>query len=171
MIFLNHEEAEKRKVSLRRRLVSKPRPVFYYESNSENDFLSAAHAFVASFGGFREATLLFVSSPFGDGWNDPSPADTRWARFRDWREAHGEARRLYDAPGQQFAAAEGDALAEAIAFALRLGWDAWLDGNLGRKLIVFSHDDRVEVHRGCERHILTRDLLRLGYWRVAGTPL
>ena len=92
-------------------------------------------------------------------------------RFRNWREAHGEARRLHEAPGQQFAANEGDALIEAIAFALCLGWDAWLDGNRGRKLIVFSHDDRVEVHRGCERFTLARDLLRLGYWRIAGAPL
>jgi hypothetical protein len=169
MNFLNRDEAERRKASLRRRLVGDPRPVFCYESDSERDFLSAARAFIASFGGFREATLLYVSSPFGDGWHETLVADTRWAHFRRWREAHGEVRRLYDAPGQQFAADEGDALAEAIAFALLLGWDAWLDSNLGRKLIVFSHDDRVEVHRGCERRILTHDLLRLGYWRIAGS--
>lgn len=169
MNFLTRDETEKRKASLQRRLSGNPRPVFYYQSNSEHDYLSAARAFVASFSTFHEATLLYFFSVQGDGWNEILMADTRWARFRSWREAHGEGRRLYDAPGQQFAANESDALTDAIAFALCLGWDAWLDGNGGRKLIVFSHDDRVEVHRGCERTKLARDLLRLGYWRIAGT--
>ncbi len=168
MIFLNRAEVEKRRASLQRKFVASPKPVFYYESNPAHDYLSAARAFVASFGEFSEATLLFVSCPFGDGWHEPQLADTRWARFRGWRESHGEARRLYEVPGQQFAFGEGDILAEAISFALQLGWDAYLDSNLGRKLIVFSHDDRVDIHRGCERHTLTRDLLRLGSWQVAG---
>lgn len=168
MNFLSRQEAEKRKGSLERLLVGNPRPVFYYESSGENDYLSAARAFVASLGGFREATLLCVACPFGDGWGEDQLTDERWARFRGWRQSHGEARRLSESPGQQFTSSEAGALEQAIAFVLLLGFDAFLDSNRGRKLMVFSHDDRVEAHRGCERHDLTRELLRLGYWRVAG---
>jgi len=168
MNFLNRQETEKRKASIQRLLLGNPRPVFYYESSGENDYLSAARAFVASLGGFRAATLLCVTCPFGDGWDETQLADARWARFRSWREAHGETRRLSDSPGQQFTSDEAGALEQAIAFVLLLGFDALLDGNRGRKLLVFSHDDRVEVHRGCERHNLAGELLRLGYWRVSG---
>lgn len=167
MLFFDKTETEKRKTSILRQQVSDPRPVFYYGSDPANDFLGAAHAFVASFGEFREASLIFVATPFGDGKHETQLSDARWARFYKWREAHGEVRRLYDVPGHQFSANESDALAEAISLALLLGWDAWLEGNRGRKLIVLSHDDRVEMHRGCERHALTRSLLRLGFWQVA----
>ncbi|SRR5579883_607530 len=121
MNFLNRDETEKRKASLRRRLSDNPRPVFYYESNPEHDYLSAARALVVSFGTFQRATLLYFFSVQGDGWNEILLADARSARFRSWREAHGEMRRLHDAPGQQFAANDGDALVEAIAS--RFAWD------------------------------------------------
>jgi hypothetical protein len=168
MIFLARDEVEKRRENLQRKLLSNPRPVFYFQSNPANDFAGAARAFVASFGGFREATLMCVSFPLGDGWHETQLADSRWARFRRWRESHGEARRLFDVPGQQFDADETEPLAEAVAFALLLGWEAWLDGNLGRKLITFSHDDRVEVHRGVEKRELSETLLKLGFWQLAG---
>ncbi|MBY0611620.1 MAG: hypothetical protein K2P80_05505 [Beijerinckiaceae bacterium] len=170
MIFLNRNDVEKRKASLQRKVVGNPKPVFHYESNPAHDYLSAARAFVASLGEFREATLLAIAFPFGDGWQNQQIADPRWARFRGWRESHGEVNRLHDVPGQQFALDEIKALAEVIAFTLELGWDAYLDADRGRKLIVFSHDDRVEIHRGCERRTLIQNLLRLGYWRIAGAP-
>ncbi len=170
MQFLDRAEVEKRKASLQRRLVDTPRPIFYYDSHVDNDYASAARAFVAALAGFQDVTLLYLFSVPGDGWNEQLLADQRWMRFRRWRECCGETRRLHEAPGQVFSADEAEALVEAIAFALQLGWDAWLQANRGKKLVVFSHDDRVEIHRGCERANLKRELLRLGCWSVAGEP-
>jgi hypothetical protein len=167
MNFRDSTESEKLRANLERRLVETPRPIFCYESHIDNDYASAARAFVASLAGFQDATLLYFFSVPGDGWNEHLLTNQHWTRFRHWREGCGEARRLYEAPGQVFSADESGALVEAIAFALQLGWDAWLAANRGNKLIVFSHDDRVEIHRGCVRANLQRDLLRLGCWSVA----
>jgi hypothetical protein len=87
--------------------------------------------------------------------------DGRWGRYQLWRAAHGEQRRLYDAPGHQFERGEGDDLSKVIAFALHLGWDALLGATPKRQLLFLSHDDRMEIYRGFERRRLAENLSRL----------
>ena len=101
MLFLTRAEAEKRKLGLRARLLDAPKSVFYYRSNGDNDYASAARAFVACFGRFRKAVLC-AEFPFGDGWGEFEYEDARFADLRAWWEKKGGVARPYDAPGLIF---------------------------------------------------------------------
>ncbi len=85
-------------------------------------------------------------------------------RYRRWRGANGDDRRLYDAPGHRFEAQEAAQLSRTIEFALQLGWDALIAAKPGRQLLFLSHDDRMEIHRGFEWRSLAEKLIKLGYW-------
>ncbi len=168
MQFLARDEARSRQKKFDRQIAEKPKPrlVLYYES-ANCDYSRAADAIAASIGDFTEATLLFLFCVTGDGWSEGNARDGRWGCYRLWRAAHGEQRRLYDAPGHQFERGEGDDLSKVIAFALHLGWDALLGATPKRQLLFLSHDDRMEIYRGFERRRLAEKLITLGYWRRA----
>ena len=165
MQFLDRDETKLQEEKLRRQIADKPRPklVLYYESG-HRDYSEAANAIVAAAGKFTDATLHFLFCVSGDGWNDGLGADERWDRYKRWRGANGESRRLYDAPGHRFEAHEAGHLSDTIAFALQLGWDALIAARPGRQLLFLSHDDRMEIYRGFEWRSLAEKLMKLGYW-------
>ena len=166
MQFLDRDEAKLQEEKLRRQIADKPRPklVLYYESG-HRDYSEAANAIVAAAGNFTDATLHFLFCVSGDGWNDDLGTHERWGRYRRWRSANGENRRLYDAPGHRFEAHEAAHLSSTIAFALQLGWDALIAARPGRQLLFLSHDDRMEIYRGFEWRSLAEKLMKLGYWQ------
>lgn len=164
MKFLPRGEAEQVEKKARRQLAdqTKPRLVLHYDGGPR-DYSEAAAAITASAGAFTEATVLFRFSVSGDGWND-HVTDEAWTAYKRWRSANGEGRRLYDAPGHLFEAQEAQHLTTALAFALRLGWDATLMVSPGRQLLLLSHDDRLEICRGFDRRALATTLIKLRYW-------
>jgi hypothetical protein len=162
--FLALDEAKLLEKRLRRQIADQPLPklVLYYDS-ANRDHSIAANAITASIGKFTEATLLFSFCVTGDGWTEGNATDERWSRYRQWRNANGESRRLYDAPAHQFGPHEAERLSEVIDFALQLGWDALVAAKPGRQLLLLSHDDRMEIYRGFERRLLAEKLTALGY--------
>jgi hypothetical protein len=163
MHFLGPDEAKRLEKKLRL-AIAKPKLVLYYDSGPR-DYAAAADAISASIGAFTAATMLFLFCVTGDGWNEGAASNETWIRYRQWRSANGETRRLYDAPGHQFESHEARQLSEAIAFSLALGWDALLAATPGRQFMVLSHDDRIEIHRGFGGRSLADPLIALGYWR------
>src|SRR6266508_2115744 len=115
MRFLARDEAKLMEEELRRQIADEARPkLVLYSKSSNRDYSPAAKAITASIGAFTEVTLHFSFCVSGDGWNEHSAADKRWSRYRQWRAANGESRRLYDAPGHQFEPHEAEHLAKAI---------------------------------------------------------
>ncbi|WP_315758179.1 hypothetical protein [Bradyrhizobium sp. SZCCHNRI2007] len=168
MRCLPRSETEALERKLRREIVGfgEPKSVLYYESG-RRDYSSAADAIAQSAGVLSEATLLFLFSLSGDGYGEHDGHDERWRGYRRWRAAQGETRRLYDAPAHRFEAGEVALLSELIAFALDLGWDAVLTAKPGRQLLVLSHDDRLEIHRGFGGGALVRRLIAIDGWQRA----
>jgi hypothetical protein len=168
MQFLARDEARLLQKKLDRQIADKPRPklVLYCESGNR-DYSKAANTITASIRKFSEVNLLFLFCITGDGWSEGNATDERWRRYRLWRAANGDERRLYDAPGHRFERGEGDSLSQVIEFALQLGWDALLAATPRRQLLFLSHDDRMEIYRGFERRQLAERLIALGYWRRA----
>jgi len=89
------------------------------------DYSAAANAIALSIERFPEATVLFSFCLSGDGWDDFSATDERWKRYRRWRAAHREDRRLYEAPGHQFESHEVEHLSKAIALRSNLAGTLW----------------------------------------------
>jgi hypothetical protein len=168
MQFLARDEARLLQKKVDRQIAEKPRPrlVLYYESGNR-DYSKAADTITVSIGKFTKVILLFLFCITGDGWSEGNSRDERWQRYRLWRAANGDQRRLYDAPGHQFERGEGDNLSKLVAFALQLGWDALVAATPARQLLFLSHDDRMEIYRGFERRWLAERLIALGYWRRA----
>jgi hypothetical protein len=165
MHFLARDEARVLEKKLRRQIAdqAKPKVVLYYNSGGR-DYSIAANAVTASIGRFTEATLIFLFSVSGDGWNEDLAGNERWNAYRQWRCSNGESRRLYEAPGHQFGPDEAEHLSKVTAFALDLGWDALLAAKPKRQLLLLSHDDRMEIYRGFEGRLLADKLIGLGYW-------
>jgi len=168
MQFLARDEAGFLQKKLDRQIADKPKPklVLYYESGNR-DYSKAANAITASIGDFTNVTLLYLFCVTGDGWSEGNASDERWRRYRLWRAANGDYRRLYEAPGHWFERGEAGDLSKVIAFALHLGWDALLAATPGRQLLFLSHDDRMEIYRGFDRRRLAERLIALGNWRRA----
>jgi hypothetical protein len=166
MYFLTRAEAATLEKKLRRQIAEQlePKVVLYYQSG-KRDYASAAQAIAAALGAFSKAVVLFQFAITGDGWNEDARDLRGWRAYREWREAAGDTRRLYDAPGHQFEGAEGERLERVIEFALILGWDALIAVAPKRELAVLSHDDRMEIYRGFDRRRLSGKLVALGYWR------
>jgi hypothetical protein len=163
--FLARDQTGVMEKKLRRQIADKPKPkiVLYYNS-SNCDYSQAANAITASIGEFTRAAVLFFFCLGGDGWNKCNVTDARWGRYREWRRAQGDTRRLYDAPGHLFEAREGERLSKVIEFALQLGWDALVTATPGRQLLFLSHDDWIAIYRGFEWRSLSERLIALGYW-------
>ena len=168
MKFLDRDEASLLDKKLRREIAeyAAPKFVVYYESGGR-DYSRAADAIAQSAGSYSEATVLFSFCVSGDGWDEHSATDERWKRYRRWRAANNEARRLYEAPGHRFAPHDIEQFSETITFALELGWDALVAAKPGRQLALLSHDDRLELYRGFGSGLLVRQLVDLGYWTRA----
>ena len=168
MKFLARDEANLLEKKLRREIAEygDPKFVLYYESGSR-DYAAAANAIVLSIGKFSEATLVFLYCLGGDGWDEPAASSESWRRYRKWRAANNEDRRLYHAPGHCFEPNEAEQLSKTIEFSLELGWDALIAAKPGRQLAFLSHDDRLEIYRGFSGGLLVRQLTGLGYWRHA----
>jgi hypothetical protein len=164
MHFLGRDEANYLEKQLRRQIADQPTPrlVLYYRSGAR-DYSHAANAIAASTGKFTQVTLLFLWSLTG-GWSGDTATSGQWSRYRQWREATGEKRPLYDAPGHQFEPHEAEHLSKALDFALQLGWDALMTAKPKRQLLLLSHDDRMEIYQGFERRLLAEKLIALGYW-------
>jgi hypothetical protein len=165
MRFLAPDEARVLEKKLRRQMAdqSKPKLVLYY-SSGHRDYSSAANAITKSLGEFTAATLHFLFCVTGDGWDEHLVTHEQWSKYREWRTADGESRRLYDAPGHQFEPDEAEKLSKVIEFALALGWDALIAATPGRQLALLSHDDRMEIYRGFQWRSLAEKLIKLGYW-------
>ena len=168
MQFLARDETRSLQKKFERQIAGKPKPklVLYYES-ANRDYSAAADAIAASIGDFTEVILLFLFCVTGDGWSEGHARRESWRRYRLWRAAKGDQRRLYNAPGHLFERGEGNDLSQVIAFALHLGWDALLGATPGRQLLLLSHDDRLGIYRGFARRRLAEELIALGYWRRA----
>jgi hypothetical protein len=168
MYFLTRAEAATVEKGLRRQIAEQPGPrfVLYYESG-KRDYASAAQAITAAIGAFTRATVLFQFAITGDGWNEDARDHRGWRAYREWREAAGDTRRLYEGPGHQFEAGDREQLARVIEFALIVGWDALIAATPKRQLAVLSHDDRMEIYRGFDRRRLSKKLVALGYWHRA----
>jgi hypothetical protein len=71
MHFLARDEARVLEKKVRRQIAEQHRPkvILYYNSGGR-DYLIAANAVTASIGRFTEATLIFLFSVSGDGWNE-----------------------------------------------------------------------------------------------------
>lgn len=165
MHFIARDEADFLEKKLRRQIDEQARPkiVLYYQSG-KRDYCDSANAIAASIGAFTEASLHFTFCVTGDGWNEGEATNERWSRYRKWRAANGENRRLHDAPWHQFEPHETGQLSKAIEFALLLGWDALVSARPGRQLLALSHDDRIEIYRGFNGRLLAEKLMTLGYW-------
>jgi hypothetical protein len=168
MHFLTKDEARSVRKKLDRQIADKPRPrlVLYYRSGN-HDYSKAANTITASIGEFTEVTLLYLFCVSGDGWSEGNERDERWRRYRLWRAANGDQRRLYDAPGHRFERGEGDSVSQVIEFALQLGWDTLVAAKPRRQLLFLSHDDRMEIYHGFQRRWLAETLIALGYWHRA----
>jgi len=165
MNFLSRDEATLLEKKLRREIAeyASPKLVLYYDSG-DRDYSAAANAIARSAENFGEATVLFLFSVGGDGWNEHSAKDQRWNRYRKWRAANKEDRRLYEAPGHRFESREVEQFSKTIEFALQLGWDALVAAKPKRQLLFLSHDDRLEIYRGFTGRLLAKQLTGLGYW-------
>ena len=165
MHFIARDEAMLLEKQLRGQIADKPKPriILYYNSGG-GDYSAATRVITASIGEFTEATLHFLFCVSGDGWSEGNEMDEQWRRYRQWRGAKGEPRRLYDAPVHLFAHDEAEQLSKALEFALQLGWDALLAAKPGRQLLLLSHDDRIEINRGFDWRSLAEKLIALGYW-------
>lgn len=168
MKFLARDEATLLEKKLRREIAEHagPKSVLYYESGNR-DYAAAANAIALSIGKFSEATLIFLWCLGGDGWDEPSASRESWRRYRKWRAANNNERRLYEAPCHRFEPHDVEQFSDAIEFALELGWDALVAAKPGRQLAFLSHDDRLEIYRGFSGGLLVRQLTGLGNWRRA----
>jgi hypothetical protein len=165
MNFLSRDETTLLEKRLRREIAeyASPKFVLYYNSG-DRDYSAAANAIALSTGNFSEATVLFLFSVSGDGWNEHSAMDERWNRYRTWRAANNEDRRLYEAPGHRFEPGEVEQFSKTLEFSLQLGWDALVAAKPKRQLLFLSHDDRLEIYRGFTGRLLARQLTGLQYW-------
>jgi hypothetical protein len=165
MRFLGRHETSLLEKRLRQQIGEKPKPkaILYYESGI-GSYTASTNAIVTSIGGFSETALLFLFCVSGDGWNEACVGNEQWRRYRQWRSEHGENRRLYDAPGHLFSSDEAKQLVEALDFSMQLGWDALVTAQPGRQLMLLSHDDRMEIHRGFEWRTLAAKLTSSGLW-------
>lgn len=168
MKFLARDEATLLEKKLRREIAEHtgPKSVLYCESGNR-DYAAAANAIALSIGKFSEATLIFLWCLGGDGWDEPSASRESWRRYRKWRAANNNERRLYEAPCHRFEPHDVEQFSDAIEFALELGWDALVAAKPGRQLAFLSHDDRLEIYRGFSGGLLVRQLTGLGNWRRA----
>jgi hypothetical protein len=144
-------------------LISRPKITVYYESGPR-DYRPAAEMIVWALGQFDQAVLIFLSSPWGDGWGETEIANPRWQRYRQWRQGLGETRRLNDSPGHVAEKGEAAQIQAAIEFALTLGWDAIVAAEPRCTRLFLSHDDRLEIYRCSKWRGLEKRLARLGYW-------
>ena len=137
MKFLARDEASLLEKKLRREIAEHagPKSVLYYESGSR-DYAAAANAIALSIGKFSEAELVFLWCLGGDGWDEPSASRESWRRYRGWRAANNEDRRLYEAPVHRFEPNDVEQLSKTIEFSLELGWDALVAAKPGRQLSV-----------------------------------
>jgi hypothetical protein len=168
MNFFARDEAALLEKKLRRDIAEYADPKFalYYESGGR-DYSAAANTIAQSAGTFSEVSVLFLFCVSGNGWDEHSASDPRWNRYRRWRTANHEDRRLYEAPGHRFEPHEVEHFSKTVEFALELGWDALVVAKPGRQLLFLSHDDRLEIYRGFSGGLLVRQLTALGYWRRA----
>jgi len=112
-------------------------------------------------GDFSTCHLWVHGLPFGDRSLDQTPP-LGWARYRRWREATGETRSLYEAPGHVFQKGEQEALARVIEFAILLGWDALVAAVPHKGVLDLSHDDRITIYVRSRPSGLIVGLERLG---------
>jgi hypothetical protein len=104
-----------------------------------------AHALAVHQGDFSACLLWACGLIFGDRSLEAAPPPG-WSDYRHWREAHGESRSLYEAPGHVFDAGEGEMLSRIIALAIVMGWDALVAAKPGKFTIHLSHDDRISIY-------------------------
>ena len=103
------------------------------------------HALAVHQGDFSACLLWACGLIFGDRSLEAAPPPG-WSDYRHWREAHGESRSLYEAPGHVFDAGEGEMLSRIIALAIVMGWDALVAAKPGKFTIHLSHDDRISIY-------------------------
>lgn len=142
-----------------------PKAIIYYDSGPR-DRRVAANLIVWSLGLVDRATVLCLSSPFGDDWKAGEISNPRWQRYRRWRQGSGESRCLYDAPGLVTGKGEDSEIGKVIEFALILGRGALVAAEPGRNRLFLSHDDRLEIYRCAKWRGLRRRLTELGYWHA-----
>ncbi|MBL8895715.1 MAG: hypothetical protein JNJ53_14020 [Rhizobiales bacterium] len=130
-------------------------------------YAAAGRAIVETVAPISQAILLFLGTPFGDGWDRLDGGYPAWQGFYAWRASLGEQSRLYEIPGHKCDEHQGEELATLIAFALQLGWDGLLAARPGRDVLGLSHDDRIEFHAGFKHRALAVELEKLGFYQSA----
>jgi len=115
----------------------------------------------ASQGGFAQCLVWCYDLVFGDRSLEPH-APLAWRQYASWRAAHGEPRALHEAPGHLFAPDERDLLGEVVAFAVRLGWEAYIAAKPNKFVVGISHDDYLTIYSRSTPSGLLDDLRALG---------
>ncbi|MBV9246172.1 MAG: hypothetical protein JO366_15310 [Methylobacteriaceae bacterium] len=142
---------------------------FFYDSPLRTA-TEVAQNLVEHLGNFDAALLRAHGLVWGDRSLDADPPPA-WKAYRLWRRAHGELRRLYDAPGHLFDTEERGDLVAAIEFAIQTGWDTLIVPHPTRCIINLSHDDLVTIHSRANRPGIVPQLEALGFRRVRlGSP-
>jgi hypothetical protein len=139
---------------------------FVYRSRMKGT-AAVATRLVEYTGNFSRALLWAYGLPLGgDRSREEKPPDD-WRRYAQWRRSAGEDRTLFDAPGHLVAPDEKTTLAEAIEFAVDLGWDAVVLMRPLRCIIALSHDDIITVQSRHNVTALADALGRLGLSETA----
>ena len=138
----------------------------FYQSRL-NTARAVASELAGACGDFEECVVWAADLVWGDRSADEHPpAD--WVDYKQWREAHGETRSLYDAPGHVFDASERGEFERLLELAIYMGWDTIVGARPCVVLIELSHHDEILLHARARKPSLLAALTRLGV-RSAGT--
>jgi hypothetical protein len=112
-------------------------------------------------GNFAECLLWCEGVVFGDLTREPDPPRA-WRDYYRWRRQMGETRILYDAPGHLFVPSERDALAQVVAWAMCMRWEAFIAAKPNKFVLSLCHDDYLTLYARSTPGGLLDDLRRLG---------
>ena len=131
----------------------------FYKPNLVADQMGA---FITAGQGRHTQCLVWCGDlVFGDRSLEPNPPRA-WLDYAKWRKAMGEPRVLYDAPGHLFELQERDLLAQVVAFAIRLGWDAYVAAKPNKFVLRVCRDDYLTIYSRSTPSGLLDDLRTLG---------
>lgn len=131
----------------------------FYDPRQVSDGM--AKFIAAGQGRYTECLVWCADLVFGDRSLEPH-APRPWLDYAKWRRTMGEPRDLYDAPGHLFEPGERDRLAEVLAWAIFLGWDAYAAAKPNKFVLRVCHDDYLTIYSRSTPSGLLDDLRKLG---------
>jgi hypothetical protein len=112
-------------------------------------------------GNFAECLVWCRYVVLGDLGREPDPPRV-WREYYRWRKSKGELRILHDAPGHLFEPSERDALAQVIAWAMCMRWEAHVAAKPNKFVVSICHDDFLTLYARSTPSGLLDDLRKLG---------